>query len=45
MKIITDTHLGHTNMLLYEPIRMQKARMERYEDFDEFLKQDLIGGI
>jgi len=37
MKIITDTHLGHTNMLLYEPVRMQKARMEGYEDFDEFL--------
>ncbi len=37
MKIITDTHFGHTNMLLYEPIRMQKARMEGYEDFDEFL--------
>ena len=28
MKIITDTHLGHTNMLLYEPIRMQKAQKE-----------------
>jgi len=37
MKIISDTHFGHTNMLLYEPFRMQKARMEGYEDFDEFL--------
>jgi len=37
MKIIADTHFGHTNILLYEPIRIQKARMEGYEDFDEFL--------
>lgn len=37
MKIISDTHFGHTNMLLHEPSRMQKARMEGYEDFDRFL--------
>jgi calcineurin-like phosphoesterase family protein len=37
MKIIADTHFGHRNILLYEPIRMQKARMEGYEDFDKFL--------
>ena len=37
MKIIADTHFGHTNILLYEPIRIQKAKMEGYEDFDRFL--------
>jgi len=37
MKIISDTHFGHTNMLFYEPSRIQKARMEGYEDFDRFL--------
>lgn len=37
MKIIADTHFGHTNILKYEPIRIQKAKMEGYKDFDKFL--------
>lgn len=37
MKILADTHFGHKNILLYEPSRVQKARMEGYEDFDRFL--------
>jgi len=41
MKIISDTHFGHDNMLVYEPVRMQKARMEGYEDFDRFLIERL----
>jgi len=36
-KIISDTHFGHFNILLHEPSRIQKARIEGYEDFDEFL--------
>jgi len=35
--IIADTHFGHENILLYEPSRLQKARIEGYEDFDEFM--------
>jgi len=34
---LADTHFGHKNILLYEPGRMQKARIEGYEDFDRFL--------
>ncbi|GAB6074813.1 metallophosphoesterase family protein [Nautilia lithotrophica] len=41
MKIIADTHFGHDNILLYEPVRMQKARMEGYENFDRFLIEHL----
>ena len=37
MKIISDTHFCHMNILLYEPIRLQYAQMEGYEDFDKFL--------
>jgi len=37
MKIISDTHFGHTNMLLHEPLRIQKARAQGYEDFDRFI--------
>ena len=37
MKIISDTHFGHTNILQYEPIRIQKAKMEGYKNFDRFL--------
>jgi calcineurin-like phosphoesterase family protein len=37
MYIISDTHFGHINILLFEPGRIQKARMEGYEDFDRFL--------
>ncbi len=35
--ISANTHFGHTNILLYEPSRLQKARMECYESFDEFI--------
>ncbi|WP_457562814.1 metallophosphoesterase family protein [Caminibacter pacificus] len=37
IKIIADTHFGHSNILLHEPSRMQKARMEGYENFERFL--------
>lgn len=37
MKIISDTHFCHMNILLYEPIRLQYARMEGCENFDQFL--------
>ena len=41
MYIISDTHLAHSNILLFEPVRMQKAKMEWYENFDEFLIERL----
>jgi len=37
MFIIADTHFGHRNILVHEPGRLQKARIEEYEDFDRFL--------
>jgi len=37
MLVIADTHFGHMNILMHEPGRLQKARMEGYEDFDRFL--------
>jgi len=37
MFILTDTHFGHRNILVHEPVRLQKARIEGYEEFDRFL--------
>ena len=45
MYIISDTHFGHTNMLLHEPERLQKASMEGYGNFDRFLIERLNGCI
>ena len=37
MKIISDTHFGHENILIYEPNRLKKAKEAGYDNFDEFL--------
>ena len=37
MKIISDTHFSHKNLLNYEPIRIQKIQTEGYNNFDNFL--------
>ena len=36
-KIIADTHFSHTNLLKYEPSRIQKMQIEGYTNFDNFL--------
>ncbi len=35
--ITADTHFGHTNMLDYEPMRLQKAKSMGYDSFDDFM--------
>jgi len=37
MKIISDTHFGHQNILIYEPNRLKKAKESGYDNVDEFL--------
>jgi calcineurin-like phosphoesterase family protein len=37
VKIISDTHFGHSNILKYEPIRIKTANLYGYRDFDKFL--------
>jgi len=35
--ITADTHFGHTNILQYEASRLQKAEIEGYGNFDEYM--------
>jgi len=35
--LIADTHFKHTNILKYEPLRVQQAKLKGYDDFDEFI--------
>ena len=35
--VIADTHFKHANILKYEPLRVQQAKLKGYDDFDDFI--------